>query len=454
MLLTKDLIKGVEEKYIPMLEQVNIVEFSKCIAQFSGLSLESVRDEVIEKYLLTWAKNKYELFKMLGNKLVYDTTIRYKNQNSFKEQFQELMVEFPIYAPWLHCFRNLRTNKIDRGELSWDTENWIKNGFNQNPGGMMLTHFFKHYLKAPEELVTKIAAIFENIDINSNYTLSIDPVDMMLASENPYKWDSCYRLELGNTSSHADGCLAAILDKYHLIAYVWDREGKFKMYNKYEFKCVRFKRMRQWIAISPNKTNIHFNNIYPNKTNYTQEFEKIMRDKVETLVAEYMGIRNIWKPAGTSCVERCNNYGYSEYYDGNIYMQTDAEPEGWEVFEQGILCPCGCGQYLMPTYDCDDDYDGEVYYNGEGFCCYNFERRYYCEYAQEYCSSAECCCADCCCDCWAWKDAHPVCELDGCTECQNPYDVDDGVAICRREYCEDCPLYKEHKREFNEDDEE
>ena len=62
MLKMNKLVEGVEEKYIPMLKMVNIVDFTKCIAQFSGLKLSSIKDEVIKDYLLTWAKNKYRFF--------------------------------------------------------------------------------------------------------------------------------------------------------------------------------------------------------------------------------------------------------------------------------------------------------------------------------------------------------------------------------------------------------
>ena len=90
--------------------------------------------------------------------------------------------------------------------------------------------------------------IFENDTITGTYTISIDPVDMMLASENPYNWQSCYRLETPNEASHADGCLAAILDSSSLITYIWDKEGKFNLYN-HDLKCIRYKRIREWIAI-------------------------------------------------------------------------------------------------------------------------------------------------------------------------------------------------------------
>ena len=55
MLKTLELIENVEEQYVPMLKLVNIPDFTKCIAQFSGLGINEVPNEVIKRYLVTWA---------------------------------------------------------------------------------------------------------------------------------------------------------------------------------------------------------------------------------------------------------------------------------------------------------------------------------------------------------------------------------------------------------------
>ena len=36
--------------------------------------MEEIDDEMIKEYLLTWAKNKYRFYKMLGNKTRSRTT--------------------------------------------------------------------------------------------------------------------------------------------------------------------------------------------------------------------------------------------------------------------------------------------------------------------------------------------------------------------------------------------
>ena len=64
MLRTQTLIEKMDKKYEPMLKQVNITDFTKCIAQFSGLQIQNIPDNVIEEYLTKWAINKYRFFQM------------------------------------------------------------------------------------------------------------------------------------------------------------------------------------------------------------------------------------------------------------------------------------------------------------------------------------------------------------------------------------------------------
>ena len=81
MLIKKNLLEAAEEQYRPMLKEVSIPDFTKCVAQFSGLHIKDVKDEVIQTYLLLWAKNKYRFYQLLGNKLKVDNKIQYQDEN-------------------------------------------------------------------------------------------------------------------------------------------------------------------------------------------------------------------------------------------------------------------------------------------------------------------------------------------------------------------------------------
>ena len=444
MLKTLELIDGVEEKYIPMLKKVNIVDFTKCISVFSGLPLQKIPNKIIKEYLLTWAKNKYRIFQMLGNELYKDIKFSYeKIEDDRGKDYRSLWKDYPEYGPWLRMFMDLPINKM-MISYRYDTARIADYFPDLRIEGMSITHFCKKYLKFPDEVVTRIGRIYENNKVDANYTISIDPIDMMTASENPYDWCSCYRLETDNTESHADGCMAALLDKNSTITYVWTSEGKFKLYN-YEIKNLRYKRMRQWVNISKNLTNISFNEIYPGK-NYPDNFYKQLRELYEEVVASYKGATNYWVTAGGSCYRDYEEYGYSEF-GKRVLRLRDCKDEDIPVYTEPIHCPCGCGNTLRGS-------DSDSEYLGNGFTCEGWEERYYCEYCDDYCETS--CCGENCEGCTYWDNAHPVCELDTCEECDffnGDHYVDDGVAHACERNCSDCPRWQEYK-ELNENEDE
>lgn len=449
MLSKEKLIENVEEKYIPMLKAVNIPDFYKCIAQFSGLHIKYVDDAVMKDYLLTWAKNKYRFYLKLGKKLKMDTQITYKDENiDTCTKMRGLQKEYFSFALWLEEFRHVENNKIHEREVTWNIREIVNRLFPEcRLEGCSLTHFFKSFLNAPDDLVNKIGRIWENQTIEGNYTISIDPIDMMLASENPYEWVSCYRLALDNDGSHADGCLAAILDDSSLITYVWSSEGKFSLYDNYNFKNIRYYKMRKWISVSPSGNAIHFNITYPGKHSYSKEFEQTLRKVVEDVFNKDA----IWKrneDSGTNC-KRLYPYGYSEFFYDDIYITKDSEEEDWFVYNERIMCPCGCGDFLVGSHDAEDDMGNCYNYNGEGFIAENFyveeAEDEWCDYADDYCSAQDCA------NCAIWNRYHPVCELDHEHEClyseeaeeNGCFDPDDDCVVSCGGHCEECRFHKQ-----------
>ena len=453
MLIKKDLLAAADEQYKPMLKEVSIPDFTKCIAQFSGLHISKVSDEAIKTYLLTWAKNKYRFYQLLGNKLKVDNKIQYKDENKDVEtEMRALEKDYPAYALWLEGFKYVESNKINVRDVEWTIRNTVDNIF---PGCRLdscsVTHFFKSYLNAPDELVTKIGRIWENEMVEGIYTISIDPVDMMLASENPYNWNSCYRLELGNSDSHADGCLAAVIDDSSLISYVWNNEGKFKLYDNYELKSIRYKKMRMWFSLSEHMTTVHFNTIYPGKSSYSKGFVQKVRYIIEEYLSKQLKVNNMWKH-GERVIERYfDTYGYDEFDEDYLFYQADSEEEKIWPYNQQIICPCGCGNIVCGSQASDD-----MCYNGEGFLAENFAEEIYCDEMEEY--------TDCngeCHECSIWRQNHPVCELDENESCErDTYEAENegdfnadrsNIMHCNPEHCSGCPLYKYHHQEEDPD---
>ena len=394
MLKRMELLEGISEKYHNMLKEVNIANFTKCVAAFGGIKIKEVPDRIIKTYLHTWAKNKYKYYKMLGNKLYIDRDMTYDNpdKSHIPADLDLLAKKFPIFAPWLIGFAENTQNKI---ENRWCVDTYLRSIIddiypNFQLVGSTITHFFAHCLNAPETLVTEIGKIYEGDTVEGHWTISIDPVDMMLASENPYKWQSCYRLTVPNESSHADGCLAAVLDTSSLITYLWTKEGDYSIsslvYSDYLIKNIRYKRIRQWITISPSMQCIHFNKLYPtSEAVYGKEFTKELRSYVEEIVAEYNNMPNTWRRNTHFELEKANvcrkrGYGYEEFNQEIFINSCASRGEFWYVYDEPILSPDGCGEVLPGA---DNDY---WLYNGDGFIFDNFsedEGYYEEEYEQE-----------------------------------------------------------------------
>lgn len=461
MLRIQTLVDKLGKEYEPMINQIKIAEFTKTIAQLSNTQVDRVPDEVIEEYLTHWAINKFRFFKMLGNKTRVDIPFIYEDETKDTwQEMRELIPDYPAYAPWIYEMSNFKTNKIDASKWDWRDkimeylEEIIKDGpVRRVLSDMSITTFFKRQLKAPDDLVTKIGRIYENEEINATFTISIDPVDMMMASENPYKWTSCYRLEL-MSDSHADGCLAAVIDSSSLITYVWNNKGKYNLYGNFDMKEIRYYRMREWICISDNFATIHFNAIYPGKSNYSQDLEKKYRNVVETFVAKAMfpDVENMWAKTDDAYCERENPYGYGEFSESYMWTLKGQKSQSIRAYDRDITCPCGCGCTVPGTDDGDDGLE----YNGEGYTYENMVERYWCDRIDDYCDDQDCE------YCSAWRRDNAVCELDENEYCEDTYeaeaegcfDADESRIVSCGSHCEGCPLYKLHHPDEEENDDE
>ena len=104
MLKTKDLIENIDEKYVPMLKQVNIPDFTKCIATLAWKEMADIRDDVIKRYLLQWAESKYRFYQMavLVNGFAYFVLFeillyRGRYRNSVCVYFRSVFIVFLYY---------------------------------------------------------------------------------------------------------------------------------------------------------------------------------------------------------------------------------------------------------------------------------------------------------------------------------------------------------------------
>lgn len=457
MLKKLELIEGIDEKYHEMLKKVDIANFTKCVAAFGDMDIREVSDEAIKDYLWKWAVNKYRFYELLNKNLYIDYDIEYKefdNEESRLRKYDELEQEYPLFAPWLHLVKYEKTQKI--GEGSYASNNRFMLGEIVHTiddhiqyQGTTIGRLFKK-MGLPDDLITKVGRIYENKKVKGKYTISIDPVDMMLASENPYNWKSCYRLD----GDHGDGTLASVIDTSSVISYIWTKEGNFKLDNGLEMKKVRFKQQRQTLSISPKMRNVHFNKVYPAKDSFPEKLAAMLRDKIENLIANYLGLNNIWVRndyhTDTICF-REYYYGYGEYNLENIYQLKDNDgnvlDEFWRPFDEFIICPCGCGTEL-PASD-----DEEWSHEGSGFRCDAYERDgYWCDYAEDYCEYEQDSmdCGDCNCryyrehHCHCHVDTDKICPMPDLAKCTYEEELDGELMDGTSDNCKNC--YMTQKR--------
>lgn len=444
MLKLNELVEKIGIEYEEMLKQVNIMDFYKTIALFSSLGINEISDSAVLYYLEKWCKNKKKMFDFMGKKVRVDFDFNYKDEKNKKDKFIELMNEKEniTYSLWLNKFKYYEKNKIDFN-IYIEECNCFRDFI-----GMKITSFFERVLKAPEKLVTDIGKIFENKEIEAKFTISIEPVDMMLASENPYNWKSCYEIKNISDGNHSDGCLGSILDSSSVITYVWNNEGKLKIGN-YEFKNIRYKRMRNWTYINKDFNCFYFCDIYPGKNQYSNTFYMNYREMIENFLSK----DSIWERTYKSDIKVEGKFGYNgEFEDDSFWKIKDSKESVIYVYDEEIICPCGCKNYLNGNREESDEYTFE----GNGFVCYNFNEKYnYCEYTGDYEE-----CDGNCKYCHIYNRENNKCELTGefCEDYENaeyngefePFE--NNIVHCNPERCLECPYFAEHyKREEEEE---
>lgn len=452
MIKTCDLIKNIDEKYVPMLEKVNIPDVTKCLAVWSGLDMNCLDEQVIINYLHTWAKNKYHIFELFGRELRTEQHFQLNKQKSVMiAEIQSLQKQYPAYALWLQSIRGLETNEIKRTDISYDTRDMISKLYPEvNIEGMAITHFFKKYLLASEQFVIDLAKIYENNKTDVMGTWSIDPVDILTASENPYNWSSCYMISKSHCdSNHSDGCVAAMLDGCSTIFYVWNKEGKTQIGN-YTFKSTRYKMMRMFVDIGADFKTAYFHLLYPSHSDFDNEESTYLKDFrlfIENKMATYINEPDIWKK-GYDDLDREYYYGYNEFNRGVMYAHESVIKEDgskdidWhktkvaQPYSEPITCLCGCKKVLTGSDEYEESDEGPHYIGG-GFICSNFEERTWCEEEEDYMN-----CDGDCEHCDIYLCNHPVCPITG-ERCHNCYDgyyeADAGeVDVC--EACRDCSV--------------
>ncbi len=272
--------------------------------------------------------------------------------------------------------------------------------------------------------------ISEKIDI----VLSINPVDMLMASNHTTNWRSCHNIIDGE---YATGPLSYALDEVTCIAYAtrgaeycdlleedWDR-----------------KLWRQMIFLDKNNLSAILSRHYPQKN---EVFEKETRRLVAQVLSEYGDVEYKWKylnmTSGCSMsadeesdtgrrgynVDVCGDWMYSgDAFYGRIKMSEGGEDPDIVVGVTEMIC-AHCGEYR--SYD--DYYDDP---RSDIACCGGLW--VYCEHCEERMRDGECVRTHC---------GDPICEYcydqyyEICSDCNEIYHHEDTYYVDNEVVCSNC----------------
>ena len=232
-----------------------------------------------EKYFKEWGEEKSDLFKLLGNSLIYETSIEFnKTHNQLRKEVTDLMIAFGVTLKKIEKYLKLKLTSKEfsnfyyylldvsaleknKVELTYpkeivftrkDKSNLVIS--NDSKVLKAIIKVFKYYdmpkelLKEFEEFRIGHSMILNNKRITGTLCLSIHPLDFMTMSDNANNWSSC--LSWAREGCYRAGTIEMLNSKNVLIAYI---KGENTYYfddgDKSEEKSWNSKKYRQLFVV-------------------------------------------------------------------------------------------------------------------------------------------------------------------------------------------------------------
>lgn len=337
------------------------------------------------------------------------------------------------------------------------------------------------------------------LTIKRHTILSCHPIDYLTMSFGN-SWASCHTIDKHNkrgmdndySGCYSGGTMSYMLDGSSIVFYTVD-----KAYDGNEYE-LQPKINRNMFHIGEDK--IIQARIYPQSTDGSTGFYREVRNIVQKIIADCLGVPNLWinKKGTDECCEVVYSKGvhyrdYENFSDCNVsYLKNEDDSVNYTeiVIGHDPICPrCGCEHSNEEAIECEDCYEegehecqccGEVgdednmhYINGSWYCedccfycAYHDEWEIYAEdsyYVEDYgriCENAYNYgdfgyCEHC--NSYFCVDSDTVVTNDSCTYCcakcagnDGYIELDDGEWYSKDEvyYCEDCNRYV-HESDWN-----
>ncbi|MBP9037814.1 MAG: hypothetical protein KBG38_08615 [Candidatus Cloacimonas sp.] len=341
-----------------MIGKVDRTRFKKllCIASCDKtVTMKTISDEIVDLYLYTWAKAKYEFYLLFGKQLSLSKQIQTSiDIDTMRNKIRELQFAFPQYANLLGAFSPIEfiENKCDGSNST------LRRVYDKYQGKAKLSKVLAGLI-TDKEFNDALAMLFSSTTIQAVMSLSIDPFDYLTISVNKYDWSTCQRIGDIN-ASYGTGAGSIMLDEATIVAF--GHGGKDVMYhmNNMEFSG-NSKFWRECMYIDKDSGNFVASREYPSQK---ELLAKEARTFLEDTIAEYMHVNNQWlvTPRGKVLYTEGSQNLYHDVLNDfpfSVVHLKDSDKQTCVTVGKDIFC-LKCGEPIgdhSGRYLCDDDYD-------------------------------------------------------------------------------------------------
>lgn len=301
-----------EEKQRIMDEMISLVDKKrfKTLLSVAGngehLEPKYVGDDVADKYLKEWAKNKYRLYLFLGRKMKIEKEIEILKDTDYviDEIIRTVKSKYDRYLPGIRYIFDYQTRE-DIFANVFDPYNMPEEFVVDVPSlsGKHKMTTLLHAMFENEQFDADIAKVYCDRNIKKKIAISIDPYDFLTMSETRHGWKSCHNIHMGGYSG---GGFSYMDDGSTMIAYMYDGDESYR----YELNGFKFKgnskEWRQCVYVSENTCSAIFSRQYPR---YIPEVQEETVNLYESLLpdTEFYS-KNL-------CGERCQIFSYETHSD-------------------------------------------------------------------------------------------------------------------------------------------
>lgn len=343
-----------------MISKVDRVRFKKllCVASCDrSVTMKTISDSIVDKYLINWAKAKYDLYLLFGKQLTVSKQIETEiSPDTMMNKVMELQIAFPQYANLLGAFSPYEfiRNKCD------GSNHVLKRVYDKYTDDTKLSKVLTGMIN-DKSFSDALGMLFSQTTIKAMLTLSIDPFDYLTMSVNRYDWTSCQRI--GDIEApYGTGAGSIMLDEGTIIAFA--HSGKDVMYR---MRGMEFsgnsKFWRECMYVDKESGNFVTSREYPSAKDLLSEEARLL---LENIIADYLNIENKWVVVqrGTINYHEGSKNLYHDIAEGHYYREVKIKGSDKKTsvsVGKNIFC-VKCGKVIREhwgRYVCDNCFEYE-----------------------------------------------------------------------------------------------